>query len=133
MPSTLLHVILALVLLDLIFVPLILFGAMRAGFGPLGEKFPPVEPEAEAVRRKFQSFRIGLINLVFGVHVAADAGHLHLTPVRVLQRLGARPASIPWPEIEIVGRRRKSIVARAGGVTMTGPRWCLELAEPGGW
>lgn len=96
-------------------------------------KYPATEPAPDAVRRDFQSFRIGAINLGYSVHVIADETHLHLRPARILRLLGGRPSSIPWEEI--VPLERAALggrFARIAGKTITGPRWCIDLADPTG-
>jgi hypothetical protein len=99
----------------------------------IASRYPASEPATDALRREFQSFRIGAINLGFSVHVIADESRLHLRPAWILRRLGGRPASIPWEEIRplqpspLGGR-----FARIAGKTITGPRWCIDLADPTG-
>lgn len=100
--------------------------AMRTLWNPLARKFPACEPAPDAVRRSFQSFSYGIVNLGLSIHVAADADHLHLTPSRYL--LGSLPVSIPWTALEpIPGSNRK---ARLDGQVLHGPKWCMELANP---
>lgn len=113
---------------------LVVFGVVvpamvRRSWGRWHEPFPPVAPAPGAVRRGFQSFSVGLLNLGCGVHVAVDDGYLHLTPGLLAAPFGARPVSIPWDQVEVrgsfpIGQRR----ARIGGVPVVGPAWCLDLA-----
>jgi hypothetical protein len=101
-------------------------------WGPLPRSFPPQPPRDDALRRTFQSFRLGPCNFGYCVHVAVDEEHLHLEPARFLRWLGALPASVPWAAITLTGppRRgwRKAKIARQD---LMGPDWCLELAGRG--
>ena len=65
------------------------------------------------------------------VHVTVDENYLHLAPVDLMRRLGAQPSSIPWESVIIKKRSRsgKWIDATIDGRPLTGPAWCLELAE----
>jgi len=45
---------------------------VRNSIGEVAEKFPAQPVEADAVRRDFQSFKLGFVNLGWSVHVAAD-------------------------------------------------------------
>lgn len=99
----------------------------------LAAKHPPVAPAPGAVRRQFQSFSFGMLNLGGCIHVAVDEHHLHLDPAwfaRVLVRM--RPMSIPWDAIRLVkaakGLRRSTHV-RISSVDVRGPSWCLEMAN----
>lgn len=125
--------IIALIILFVVVEPIVLIWAMvRFGWSKLAEAFPAQAIEPDAVRRNFQSFRIGIMNLGYSIHVAADQGYLHLEPARYLRWLGAGPVSIPWDDIEIVKRSRLArwITIKAGSHKITGPEWCLSLAEP---
>lgn len=94
---------------------------------------PPVEPAPGAVRRDFQSFKIGIFNLGWSIHVAVDADYLHLYPARIARWMGMVPMSIPWEEVEF--RKKGWGKSGLGGATVrigkqwvTGPRWALQLA-----
>jgi len=120
------------VLLDLIIVSGVMFGAVRFFLRPLAARFPAVQPLPEALTRKFQSVRIDMLNLGFAVHVTVDGERLHLTPVAILRWLGARTISIPWNEIQIAKRSKLTgaVSAKIGSTTLVGPSWCMELAMP---
>lgn len=122
----------AVCVFDLLLTGLIIGVAVRRNWEPLMKQFPDREPLADALTRRHQSFRIGILNLGWSVHVAADDEHLHLTPVRWMQRLGARPVSIPWEAIELRPSRPggRYTTAKIGTLTMKGPAWCLDLADP---
>ena len=97
--------------------------------------FPAQPVEPDGVRKNFQSFKLGMINLGMCVHVAVDARHLHLYPalfMRVTMR--AAPCSIPWSAIALKpGQKptRRMLAAKVGKQELLGPRWCMELARPG--
>ena len=107
----------------------IIWAAMRMGWRPLLDKFPAQTPASDAVARRFQSFRLGFMNLGFSIHVAVDERWLHLTPAAFLAWGGGAPVSIPWDSISIVKRSRSRATAKIGKRTLVGPAWCLELAE----
>ena len=102
--------------------------ALRGLWNPVSSKYPGREPAPDAVRRSFQSFSYGMLNLGFSIHVAADDEYLHLTPLKFFLWFGAVPASIPWSVMQpIAGSSRK---VRLDGQTLQGPKWCMELAHP---
>lgn len=117
---------------DMMIVPLLLRAMVDSNWNAIAERHPPVEPLPDAVRRNFQSFSVGSLNLGGCIHVAADENHLHLYPSWFARRMCARPMSIPWDAMqEIAGRGRgKSVRLLNPSITMRGPRWCLELAPP---
>ncbi len=110
---------------------MIVFTIIHWGWGPLSREFPATKPGDDAVSRRYQSFRLGLLNFGYCIHVAADEQYLHLVPIKPLRACGGRPASIPWDAIRIEKRSRhgKWITARVGTHTLRGPSWCLELAS----
>ncbi|MCP3906325.1 MAG: hypothetical protein GY715_22105 [Planctomycetes bacterium] len=95
---------------------------------PMLAPFPPREPAPDAVRRRFQSFGLGIVNMGLSVNVAVDDECLHLMPLAIWQTLGARKASIPWSAMEPVGASRR--VVRVNGHRLDGPKWCMQLAFP---
>ncbi len=116
-----------LVLVSLLGTGGIVSAVMCGMWNPALKPHPPVEPEVDAVRRDFQSFSLGLVNMGWSVHVAADAHHLHLTPIKPMRLLGARSASIPWSAMRPVGGSRSTVVTLDGRQRLIGPRWCMEL------
>jgi hypothetical protein len=108
---------------------------VRGSWGTLERRFPPRAPAPDAVRREFQSFSFGMLNLGSSVHVAVDGECLHLFPAWLARRLGCGPMSVPWEAIRPLGpgafRTSKAMI---GATRVTGPAWCLELAvgEPRG-
>lgn len=118
---------------DLLVIALILRTVAGTAWNPIAKEFPPVEPGPDARARRFQSFSLGLLNLGFCIHTAADADYLHLTPIAPLRKLGMRPLSLPRRVIHTVKpgalphRRR---IALGRGREIAGPAWCLDPAEP---
>ena len=98
-------------------------------WNPIMRQWSPREPAENAVRRNFQSFSLGLLNLGLSIHVAADDAYLHLQPARFIRWMGAVPASIPWNAMEPMAGRKGTAV-KLGPHTMIGPRWCMELVSP---
>jgi hypothetical protein len=110
---------------------LVVRGVVESTWKRLAAAHPAVEPAPDAVRRRFQSFKMNLLNLGLSVHVAADERYLHLSPAAVIRWAGARPMSIPWESIEVLGHgiTSRSVRTRIDGITVWGPAWCLRLAE----
>lgn len=100
----------------------------------LAKSFPAQPVEADGVRKNFQSFRLGMINLGMCVHVAVDGKHLHLFPALFMRlTMRAAPCSIPWNAIALEPRQkptRRMLAAKIGKQELLGPRWCMELADP---
>lgn len=111
---------------------LLIRGQLRTFF----DTFPSRPELPDVVRREFRSFSIGIINLGFSVHAAADHEHLHMNPAQFVRLCRMRPMSIPWSELKLTvgknsgGERRATIHADKHSWTLRGPRWCLELIEP---
>lgn len=95
----------------------------------LAEGHPAVEPEPDAVRKQFQSFKIGMMNLGYSIHVAVDASYLHLFPSLTARWIGMPRMSIPWEAIEFKKSGWGGAVVRIGKQTVAGPKWCLEMAR----
>ena len=105
-------------------------GLVRRGWGRWHVAFPAVAPDPGGVARRNQSFSVGLLNLGYGVHVVADASHLHLTPGALCRGFGLRPVSIPWDAVGILGAFPFGrLRAKIGGVRVIGPAWCLGMAR----
>lgn len=111
---------------------LVVYALVRAGWAELVQGFGYVEPEPGAVRRRFQTFKAGLYNFGWLVHVAVDENYLHLYPAAIVRWAGARPASIPWGCIAVVKPGKRMTKVKIGKATIIGPTWCLEMAgSPG--
>ena len=125
--------VIGFIVFDLLFAWFLIWAIMRAGWRPMTIQYPAGDPAPDAVRRNFQSFRFGIMNLGFSVHVAVDEDHLHLMPARILRWCGAGPISIPWSAIQpgkpVMGG--KWMTASIDEKAVAGPAWCLALAGPG--
>ncbi len=119
-------------IVDLLIAFSLIAGSLKLLWNPLHLAYPPRTPADDAVRKNLQSFRIGLLNLSYCIHTAVDENHLHLTPATLIRWLGGKPTSIPWNAIEVLKRSRfgRSMIVRVGTRRITGPAWCLDLAEP---
>ena len=125
-------IIVLFVIVDILVAFSLIAASLKLVWNPLHLAYPPRTPADDAVRKHLQSFRIGLLNLSYCIHIAVDENHLHLTPATLVRWLGAKPTSIPWDAIEVVKRSRfgQSMIARVGERRIAGPAWCLGLAEP---
>jgi len=106
---------------------------MKVGWGPWVRQYPPQEPAPDAVAKNFQSFKFGIMNFGFCLHVKVDEEHLHLRPVMPLRWFGAGPISVPWSSIQPDRKSRIGnwLIVKIDKKTVMGPSWCLELAgEP---
>jgi hypothetical protein len=110
---------------------MVFYALLRAGWSELTQDLPSVAPEPGAVRREFQTFKAGMYNLGWSVHVAVDESHLHLYPAAIIRWAGGKPASIPWERIQIVTPAAKATKVKIGKATVIGPTWCLEMAASG--
>lgn len=122
-------IVCAFVFLDLLIFVAVL-RAMAMTWNDIPRQFPAVAPQGDAVRRDFQSFKLGLCSLGGCVHVEADETHLHLSPAAIMRWGGARAASVPWGDVRLVGkpRERGLVKARIGTVDLAGPAWAMKLA-----
>ena len=124
-------IIVLFVIVDFVVAFGLIAGSLRLVWYPLHLAYPPRTPADDAVRKKLQSFRIGLLNLSYCIHTAVDENHLHLTPATLVRWLGGKPMSIPWEAIEVLKQRiGKSMTVRVGTRRLSGPAWCLDLADP---
>lgn len=121
------------VVADLALAGLLVYYAVRTYWSPLPRNFPPRDPAHDAVRRDFQTFKAGLLNLGWSVHVVADAEYLHLRPALLPRLLRIRPASIPWLAVTVDPADQRTYLRHAtiAGVDLHIPRWCAELAAAG--
>lgn len=116
------------VAVDLVVVPLIIRAVVQGSWGDLEKKFPARPPAADAVRRQFQSVRIGMSNFGGCAHIAVDRDCLHLLPARFIRWFGAGPISVPWDRLEDPSPARSGVVtARLGATKLTAPAWAVEL------
>lgn len=127
--STVLLLVAAFALVDSMILGAVI-SAARSAWNPLAAAFPPRTPAPDAVIRRYQSLRLNWCNYGGCIHLAADTGHLHITPARFARWFGARATSIPWDQIRIVKPGPKWIDAKVLSVMLRGPAWCLSLAAP---
>jgi len=114
---------------DLVVMPLLVWAMVNGQWAPLAARFPAVPIAPDAVRRDFQSYRVGLTNLGGMVHTAVDGSHLHLLPARLGRWCGMRAASVPWEAIEPIRLRgKRQAQVKLGGETVVGPAWALRMA-----
>lgn len=107
------------------------FHAVAHAWNAMLREYPPVEPAPDAVRRNFQSLKMGFYNFGFSVHLAVDDRFLHLSPAWIIRWAGCRPGSVPWEKVTPLGPRLfRGYAVRIGRQTLTGPRWALGLASP---
>lgn len=129
--SNVFWVVLAVCVFDLLLVPLIIRAMVTGVWGPLMRKHPPAPLGEESVRKDFQSYRVGLMNLGYCVHTTADTHHLHLEPVRFMRWLGMKPVSIPWEAIEpLKVRGKRWAKVKVDAQTVWGPLWALQMVFP---
>ncbi len=132
MPSSTLVIVIFIIAFDAIVVPILIAAAIHGCWSPLPKRYPGVDPRPDAVVKQFQSMRVGLLNLGWSVHIAADEEHLHFTPVRIFRAAGAKATSIPWEAVKVTKLHKRSGTATIAGQRVQAPAWCLELAEPQG-
>ncbi|MEE9128534.1 MAG: hypothetical protein V3T84_00825 [Phycisphaerales bacterium] len=125
-------IIVLFIIVDILIAFSLIAASLKLLWNPLHLAYPPRTPADDAVRKQLQSFRIGLLNLSYCIHAAVDENHLHLMPATLVGWLGAKPTSIPWDAIEVLKRSQfgQSMIVRVGKRRITGPAWCLGLAEP---
>lgn len=129
MGSSVALVVLLVVLVDVTVVPLIVMAVVNGTWSPLADRYPAQPVPADAIRRDFQSYKVGLMNLGMMVHTAVDEKHLHLLPARLGRWMRMRPVSVPWEAVEPVRLRgTKYAEVKIGKETVTGPAWALGLA-----
>lgn len=78
---------------------------LRLGWSSLSSKYSPASVRDDAVRRNFQTIRIGAFNFGGSVHLAADEDHLHILPTWLLRVCGCKPASLPWADLVVTRDR----------------------------
>ena len=123
-------IIAAIVIGDFIIACGIIVLCIKKMWIPIANAHPAQVPTEDAVTKNYQSYRIDLLNLGFCIHTTVDEHYLHLTPVKFLQKLGAKPTSIAWNYITEVSPSLigKTMSARIGKHRISGPIWCMELA-----
>jgi len=126
-PEQVVVIVVVFLSIDTFIVVAVVRSAVDATFGMLAPRYPALLPAHPFVRRNFCSLRVDWINMGHCVHIAVDRTHLHIFPAAILRWGGARPASIPWDQIQtgkpkFFGRYRE---ARIGPLSALLPSWCL--------
>jgi len=100
-------------------------------FAEIVAAFPQASPLPGAVRRRFQSISIDMMNFGWCFVVSVDERAIHFAPHLVGRLFGARAFSVPWEAVNLAGKRRGRWLQRAriGKWHITGPAWALKLAE----
>lgn len=119
---------------DIALIWAILNVALRLGWNDLATRFPARDPAPDAVSRNFQSIAIGIANYGLCATIAVDDAALHVRPPRFLRHFGARGFSVPWDQVRF--KKKRKVLGKVyvevliGKTSLTGPEWCLGLAEP---
>jgi hypothetical protein len=130
-PATIAIIVTVVFLADSLLAVALVRWIVRSLWIPLQTRYPGADAAPDAVRRNFQSFRIGLASLGWLVHVTVDDDHLHLDPARVLRWVGAERISVPWNAMELVAPPRgRWATVRLERQRIVGPAWCLSLVAP---
>lgn len=112
------------------------FGALASGikaqWAPIVRDFPGVDPGPGAVRKNFQTLRLGMFNLGQGFHIAADEERVHLSPALVSRLLGLKAVSVPWEHVRLApgNKKGRSVHVIIAGANIRGPRWAFGLVDP---
>ena len=133
MPSHVAWIVVGSSLLWTLVVVAMLRIVIRAQFNKLAERFPPAEVADDAVIKKAQSGRFGLVNAGFSLTLAADDAFVHLSPNIFLRWFGARELSIPATMIaearvmKTFGVARVQLATPAGAIQL--PTWIRDHAR----
>ena len=117
-------------LLIAVVVVIALTHSTRGTFDKLAARFPPVEPEPDAITRRFRGFRLNWFNAGFSAHMTADALHLHIKPVGPVRWFGARALSIPWDAMQNPRKAWWAMRTTVAGESLDLPLWCLRMVTP---
>lgn len=110
-----------------------LFANLRSSmWKPLSDAFPARPPAPDAVRKEFQSLKMGILNLGGCAHLSVDDEYLHIEPAAFLRWFRMVSMSIPWEAVRVKKRSKsgKSVTVRIRNVEVMGPGWAFGLAEP---
>lgn len=111
----------------------------RFAMRKLVKRFPPVEPETDAVWGECKRLVIGISKLSGGFHkIAIDERCLHIVPTKFSEWVGIPGASILWsafdPEtLRPAGRHMGQPltgVRLRDGTNIVGPSWCFDVIDP---
>ena len=108
--------------------PVILVLVFKGMWTPIARQYPPQPLADDAITRRFQSFKLGIINLGWSIHASIDSRYLHLRPVTFLRWFGAIPMSIGWGDLSKLHAGGTSVYL-TGGHRLVGPAWCFEMLK----
>jgi hypothetical protein len=115
-----------ILVIDLVVMTVLVRAIVSTNWEPIVKKYPAVEPLPDGRRWNFRSFQAGgMLNMGWSVHVVSDVDFLHLRPAKLLRWMGMRPASVPWDEVEVRARKRRTLTVRIAGIDLRGPAECL--------
>jgi hypothetical protein len=102
---------------------------------PWQRRYPAQPILHGAVSQQFQSFGLGRLSRLNNcVTIIADEQHLHLVPFAALRWVGCGRMSLPLDRIGDVRpgwMPRFQMSAQIDGQAISGPEWCLKLADSG--
>jgi len=120
------------VIVDLV----VVFAAFRLCaiiWNALGKGCDFVQPGPDAVRKDFQSMKIGMFNYGGCLHIAVDEDYLHLYPAWIVRTNGGRSFSVPWERVQADASHPKRRVwrGRINGQKVLAPAWAMKIAAVG--
>lgn len=125
-----LFIIPSVIVMALLIVAAVVGLIVRRVWKPLEAFFPAQQPMEPSIGRRYQSFKIGNVNLGFSIHVRIDDNYLHLRPAWTVNWFGLKPVSIPWDSIHAVPNsvlKQHKTKVKIRKQTITGPKWCFGL------
>lgn len=131
-PVTTAMLVVAIILVMDSIIVLAVMRMMASAWNVMADAHPATPPLEGAVRREFQSFKMGLFNMGWCVHVAVDEQRLHLFPVKLMRLGGAKAASVPWEQVRLADKQPWSkswVDVTIGHTDLRGPAWALSLAQ----
>ncbi len=122
-----------ILVIDLVVMSVLVRAIVSTNWEPIVQRYPAVEPLPGSRRWNFRSFQAGgMLNMGWSVHVMSDADFLHLRPAKLLRWMGMRGASVPWDEVEVRERKRRTLSVRIAGIDLKGPAECLTAPAEAG-
>lgn len=121
--------VVGIVIVDTVVISALIRSLIGGTWNKMAEKHPFTEPPPEAIRKNFQSLKVGLLNMGWSVHLAVDADHLHLMPAKFFRVMRARPISLPWDALVLKSKRKRYSDIKVGMTIITVPTWCVEMLD----
>jgi hypothetical protein len=121
-----------IVLVDVVIVSAV-FKFSASIWNSLGKNCGSVEPSPGAVRKDFQSIKVGVFNFGACAHIAVDEDHLHMYPAWIVRASGGHAFSIPWSLVvpDASHPARRTWPARINGQRVQAPAWAMRIAAAG--